>query len=79
MEAFSWPRGDLSTMKHAMEPLVFISYRQADSSATAPWLAYFDQAHFGPQHVFIDAESAIDFDETPTTNCDSSSGAFLAD
>jgi hypothetical protein len=47
MEAFSWPRGDLSTMKHAMEPLVFISYRQADSSATAPWLADFDQAHFG--------------------------------
>ena len=37
-------------------PLVFISYRRADSSAAARWLAESIGRTFGAKHVFIDTE-----------------------
>lgn len=39
------------------EPLIFISYRRADSSAASRWLAQTISSTFGPQRVFIDIES----------------------
>jgi pterin-4a-carbinolamine dehydratase len=39
------------------EALVFISYRRADSSAAARWLAESISRTFGSKHVFIDTES----------------------
>jgi tetratricopeptide (TPR) repeat protein len=41
----------------ADEPLVFISYRRADSSAAARWIADSIARDFGSQHVFIDTDS----------------------
>ncbi|WP_431825273.1 4a-hydroxytetrahydrobiopterin dehydratase [Burkholderia sp. F1] len=39
------------------EPLAFISYRRADSSAASRWLAQSVARTFGAQRVFIDTES----------------------
>lgn len=55
----------LSTLEHAMEPLVFISYRRADSSAASRWLADSIRRTFGPQRVFIDTESIRMADDWP--------------
>jgi pterin-4a-carbinolamine dehydratase len=38
-------------------PFVFVSYRRADSSAAARWLANSIARTFGPQSVFIDTEA----------------------
>ena len=37
-------------------PLIFISYRRADSSAAARWLAELIGRTFGPEHIFIDTD-----------------------
>jgi hypothetical protein len=52
-------------MSNAPEPLVFISYRQADSSAAARWLGDSIRRTVGPQHVFIDTDSIRMGDDWP--------------
>ena len=44
-------------MPTGADPLVFISYRRADSSAASRWLAQTISTTFGPASVFIDTES----------------------
>jgi hypothetical protein len=48
-----------------LEPLVFVSYRRADSSAAARSLADSIRRVFGPQYVFIDTESIRMADDWP--------------
>jgi pterin-4a-carbinolamine dehydratase len=52
-------------MSDVREPLVFISYRRADSSAASRWLAKTIRDTFGPQSVFIDTEAIRIGDEWP--------------
>jgi pterin-4a-carbinolamine dehydratase len=44
-------------MNAAPEPLIFVSYRRADSSAAARWIADSIRRTFGPARVFIDTDS----------------------
>jgi pterin-4a-carbinolamine dehydratase len=44
-------------MNAAPESLVFVSYRRADSSAAARWIADSIRRTFGPARVFIDTDS----------------------
>jgi pterin-4a-carbinolamine dehydratase len=48
---------DLLAMNAAPEPLVFVSYRRADSSAAARWIADSIRRTFGVTRVFIDTDS----------------------
>jgi pterin-4a-carbinolamine dehydratase len=54
-----------AVMSDAAEPLVFISYRRADSSAASRWLAQTIARTFGATRVFIDTESIRMGDDWP--------------
>lgn len=61
----------------APPPLAFISYRRADSSASARWLAQTLARSFGARSVFIDTDAIRMADDWATRIADALAAATL--